>query len=146
MYALYINGIQLESFLGKGKYLAVYLLSALAGSVLSIFMSSGFSVGASGAIFGLMGSLIYFGYHYRVYLDSVIKSQIIPLVIINLLIGFFISGIDIWAHIGGLIGGILATMAVGVKYKSTSFEKINGWILYLIYTVFILYMVFNGLG
>lgn len=146
MYALYIIGMQLESFLGKGKYLAVYLLSALAGSVLSIFMSSGFSVGASGAIFGLMGSLIYFGYHYRVYLDSVIKSQIIPLVIINLLIGFFISGIDIWAHIGGLIGGILATMAVGVKYKSTSFEKINGWILYLIYTVFILYMVFNGLG
>ena len=146
MYALYIIGMQLESFLGKGKYLAVYLLSALAGSVLSIFMSSGFSVGASGAIFGLMGSLIYFGYHYRVYLDSVIKSQIIPLVIINLLIGFFISGIDIWAHIGGLIGGILATMAVGVKYKSTSFEKINGWILYLIYTVFILYMVFNWLG
>ena len=118
MYALYIIGMQLESFLGKGKYLAVYLLSGLAGSVLSIFMSSGFSVGASGAIFGLMGSLLYFGYHYRVYLDSVIKSQIIPLIIINLLIGFFASGIDIWAHIGGLIGGVLATMAVGVKYKS----------------------------
>ncbi len=143
MYALYIIGMQLESFLGKGKYLAVYLLSGLAGSVLSIFMSSGFSVGASGAIFGLMGSLLYFGYHYRVYLDSVIKSQIIPLIIINLLIGFFASGIDIWAHIGGLIGGVLATMAVGVKYKSTNFEKINGWILYLIYIVVIIYMVFN---
>ena len=143
MYALYIIGMQLESFLGKGKDLAVYLLSGLAGSVLSIFMSSGFSVGASGAIFGLMGSLLYFGYHYRVYLDSVIKSQIIPLIIINLLIGFFASGIDIWAHIGGLIGGVLATMAVGVKYKSTNFEKINGWILYLIYIVVIIYMVFN---
>ena len=143
MYALYIIGMQIESFLGKGKYLAVYLLSGLAGSVLSIFMSSGFSVGASGAIFGLMGSLLYFGYHYRVYLDSVIKSQIIPLIIINLLIGFFASGIDIWAHIGGLIGGVLATMAVGVKYKSTNFEKINGWILYLIYIVVIIYMVFN---
>ena len=77
------------------------------------------------------------------YLDSVIKSQIIPLIIINLLIGFFASGIDIWAHIGGLIGGVLATMAVGVKYKSTNFEKINGWILYLIYIVVIIYMVFN---
>ena len=145
MYALYIIGMQLESFLGKSKFLAVYLLSGLAGSMLSIFMSPGFSVGASGAIFGLLGSLLYFGYHYRVYLDTVIKSQIIPLIVINLLLGFFISGIDIWAHIGGLIGGLLATMAVGVKYKSTTFEKINGWILYLIFIIFLSYMVFFGI-
>ncbi len=145
MYALYIIGMQLESFLGKSKFLAVYLLSGLAGSMLSIFMSPGFSVGASGAIFGLLGSLLYFGYHYRVYLDTVIKSQIIPLIVINLLLGFFISGIDIWAHIGGLIGGLLATMAVGVKYKSTTFEKINGWILYLIFIIFLGYMVFFGI-
>ena len=144
MYALYIIGMQLESFLGKGKFLAVYLLSGLAGSMLSIFMSTGFSVGASGAIFGLLGSLLYFGYHYRVYLDTVIKSQIIPLIVINLLIGLM-PGIDNWAHIGGLIGGVLATMAVGVKYKSTNFEKINGWILYLIYIIFIGYMVFIGM-
>ena len=144
MYALYIIGTQLESFLGKGKFLTVYLLSGLAGSMLSIFMSNGFSVGASGAIFGLLGSLLYFGYHYRVYLDTVIKSQIIPLIIINLLIGLM-PGIDNWAHIGGLIGGVLATMAVGVKYKSTNFEKINGWILYLIYIIFIGYMVFVGM-
>ena len=144
MYALYIVGTQLESFLGKGKFLAVYLLSGLAGSMLSIFMSDGFSVGASGAIFGLLGSLLYFGYHYRVYLDTVIKSQIIPLIIINLLIGFMSTGIDSWAHIGGLIGGVLATMAVGVKYKSPRFEQINGWILYLIYIIFIGYMVFSN--
>lgn len=143
-YALYIIGMQLESFLGKAKYLIVYLLSALAGSMLSIFMSTGFSVGASGAIFGLLGSLLYFGYHYRVYLDTVIKSQIIPLIIINLLIGMM-PGIDNWAHIGGLIGGALATMAVGIKYKSTTFEIINGWILYIIYIGFIGYMAFVGI-
>ncbi len=144
MYALYIIGTQLESFLGKGKFLAVYLLSGLAGSMLSIFMSQSFSVGASGAIFGLLGSLLYFGFHYRVYLDTVIKSQIIPLIVINLLIGLM-PGIDNWAHIGGLIGGILATMAVGLKYKSTNFEKINGWILYLVYMVFLGYMIFVGM-
>ncbi len=143
MYALYIIGMQLESFLGKWKFLVVYLLSGLAGNMLSIFFSNGYSVGASGAIFGLLGSLLYFGFHYRVYLDSVIKSQIIPLIIVNLLIGFVYSmSIDNWAHIGGLVGGILATMAVGVKYKSTKFEMINGWILYLIYMGFIGYMVF----
>ena len=142
MYALYVIGMQLESFLGKGKYLAVYLLSGLGGSMLSIFFSNGYSVGASGAIFGLMGALLYFGYHYRVYLDSVVKSQIIPLIILNLLIGFTSTGIDNWAHIGGLVGGILATMAVGVKYKSTKFEMINGVIMYLIFIGFLGYMVF----
>ena len=142
MYALYIIGMQLESFLGKAKYLIVYLLSGIGASMLSIFFSNSFSVGASGAIFGLMGSLLYFGYHYRVYLDSVVKSQIIPLIVLNLFIGFMFSGIDNWAHIGGLVGGILATMAVGVKYKSTKFEMINGVILYLIFIVFLGYMVF----
>lgn len=142
MYALYVIGMQLESFLGKGKYLAVYLLSGLGGSMLSIFFSNGYSVGASGAIFGLMGALLYFGYHYRVYLDSVVKSQIIPLIVLNLLIGFTSTGIDNWAHIGGLVGGILATMAVGVKYKSTKFEMINGAIMYLIFIGFLGYMVF----
>ena len=142
MYALYVIGMQLESFLGKGKYLAVYLLSGLGGSMLSIFFDNGYSVGASGAIFGLMGALLYFGYHYRVYLDSVVKSQIIPLIILNLLIGFTSTGIDNWAHIGGLVGGILATMAVGVKYKSTKFEMINGVIMYLIFIGFLGYMVF----
>lgn len=142
MYSLYVIGTQLESFLGKAKYLIVYLLSGLAGSVLSIYFSNSFSVGASGAIFGLLGSLLYFGYHYRVYLDSVIKSQIIPLILFNLMLGFMLRGIDNWAHIGGLIGGIFSTMAVGIKYKSEKYEMVNGVILYIIYISFILYMVF----
>ena len=142
MYALYIIGSQLESFLGRHKFLIVYLLSGLSGSVLSIFFSAGFSVGASGAIFGLLGSLLYFGYHYRVYLETVVKSQIIPLIIINLLFGM-LPGIDNWAHIGGLIGGVLSTMAVGIKYKSTKIEMFNGWILYLIYIAAVLFMTFN---
>ena len=146
MYSLYVIGTQLESFLGKIKYLIVYLLSGLAGSVLSIFFSNSFSVGASGAIFGLLGSLLYFGYHYRVYLDSVIKSQIIPLIIFNLMLGFMLRGIDNWAHIGGLIGGVFSTMAVGIKYKSEKYEMVNGAVLYLIYISFILYMVFFKLN
>ena len=53
--------------------------------------------------------------------------------------------IDNWAHIGGLIGGVFATMAVGIKYKSTRFEMINGAILYLILVGFLLYMTFSGM-
>ena len=102
----------------------------------------GISVGASGAIFGLLGSLLYFGYNYRVYLGSVLKSQIIPLIIVNLLFGFITSGVNNVAHIGGLIGGTLITMALGLKYKSKKSQKINGWILLTIFLVFLIYIGF----
>lgn len=145
-YALYIIGSQIENFMGRWKYLTIYLVSALTGSLLSILLTEGASVGASGAIFGLMGSLLYFGYHYRVYLGTVLKSQIVPLIVVNLLIGFMSSGIDNYAHIGGLIGGALATVAVGVKYKSTKFEMVNGAIVLLLLIAFLGFMAFKYIG
>ena len=143
MYALWIIGMQLESFIGKTRFLIVYLFSAIAGSLLSVIVTfNAVSVGASGAIFGLLGALLYFGYHYRVYLSSVIKSQIIPVIIINLVLGFILPGVDNAAHIGGLIGGVLMMIGVGVKYKSSRFEQINGVIVSLIYLAFLIYMAF----
>lgn len=144
MYALYIIGPQIESFFGKKKYLLIYLFSALTGSLMSLtFMAdNAASLGASGAIFGLLGSLLYFGYHYRLYLGTVIKSQIIPLIVANLVLGFILTGIDNAAHIGGLVGGILISMALGVKYKSTQYEKINGLILSIILLGFLTYTAF----
>ena len=144
MYALYIVGPQIESFYGKAKFLAIYLISAVAGNLMSmIFVRDAISAGASGAIFGLFGSLLYFGYHYRIYLGNVMRSQVIPLIILNLFLGFVISGIDVSCHIGGLIAGVLASMALGVKYKSSKSEKINGWVLLIIFFVFISFLAFN---
>ena len=100
------------------------------------------SIGASGAVFGLMGALLYFGYHYRVYLGNVIKSQILPLVIVNLLIGFLTTGVDNAAHIGGLVGGAMITMALGVKNKSSWFEEVNGCIITILFMAFTIYMAF----
>jgi len=137
MYTLFVIGSQVENFLGKKKFLFIYFASAIVGSLLSLTFSSGFSVGASGAIFGLMGSLVYFGYHYRLYLNTVIKSQIIPLIILNLALGFWINGIDNFAHIGGLIGGYLSTMAIGASDKATKQEKINGWIVLILLSIFL---------
>ena len=142
MYCLYIVGGEVENFYGKWKFLLIYLGSAVLGNLLSMATTSGVAAGASGAIFGLFGALIYFGYHYRVYLGSVIRSQIIPLVILNLGLGFMLPGIDNAAHIGGLIGGILLSALLGVKYKSTKMEKINGFILTLIFTAFLVYLAF----
>ena len=60
----------------------------------------------------------------------------------NLLIGFTFTGIDNFAHIGGLVGGIFASMAMGVVDKSRTSDKANGCILMLIYLVFLIYLAF----
>jgi len=144
MYSLWIIGSQVETYLGKFRYLIIYLLSGLMGNLFSIvFLENSLSVGASGAIFGLMGCLLYFGYHYRLYLSNALTNQIIPIIILNLVFGFSVSGIDNASHIGGLIGGYLSTMIVGLKYKSTKKETINGIIVYTVLTLFLLYVVFN---
>ena len=144
MYALYVLGPQIESFFGKAKFLFIYLFSGILGNLLSLLFTADnvVSVGASGAIFGLMGAMLYFGYHYRVYLGTVIRSQIIPIIILNLILGFSISGINNAAHIGGLVGGVLASMIVGVKYKSQTSEKVNGVVMTLIYLAFLIYMIY----
>lgn len=143
MYALYIVGPQIENFFGRIKYLIIYLGSGIIASLMSLtFLNGAGSLGASGAIFGLFGSLLYFGYHYRLYLGSILKSQLIPLILLNLMIGFIIPGIDNAAHIGGLVGGITLSMAIGVKYKSSNIDRVNGIILSVILVAFLIYTAF----
>lgn len=143
MYSLYIIGREVEIVFTKKKYLIIYLLSGIAGSILSLaFNHNTVCAGASGAIFGLLGALLYFGYYYRAYLGASVTRSILPVVIINLIIGFASTGIDNAAHIGGLVGGILIAMAVGVPDKSNKVSRINGIILSIIYFMFIIYLSF----
>lgn len=142
MYALSIIGKQVETFLGKSKFLLVYLFSGLTGSLLSCAITNSYSLGASGAIFGLMGSLLYFGYHYRLYLGSVLLGQIVPVIVINLVIGYITPSIDNAAHIGGLVGGLFISMALGVNKDDERSSKVNGIITSLILLLFLIYLVF----
>ena len=144
MYSLYLIGTQVENFIGKWKFLTLYLISLLSASLMSgVINSYTVSVGASGAIFGLLGALVYFGYQYRVYLGSILKNQIIPLIVLNLLLGFLQSGIDNAAHIGGLIGGLFAAMALGVQQKENTQDKVNGFIVLCMYILFLAYLIFT---
>lgn len=143
MYSLHIIGREIENLYGKTKFLIIYILSGICGSILSLaFSHNTVSAGASGAIFGLLGALLYFGYYYRTYLGATIKSSVLPVIIANLVIGFLSSGIDNAAHIGGLVGGILVSMLVGVPDKSSKKDIINGMILTIIYIGFISYLAF----
>ena len=143
MYSLYIIGKEVENFFGKIKYLIIFLLSGITGSIMALcFNHNTISAGASGAIFGLLGALLYFGYYYRTYLGVAIQKSILPVIVVNLLIGFMIPGISNAAHIGGLVGGILTSMMVGIPNKSEKKDKINGLILTTLYILFISYLAF----
>ena len=143
LYSLYVIGREVENLFGKIKYIIIFILSGIFGSIMSLaFTHNTISAGASGAIFGLLGALLYFGMHYRTYLGEAIKRSIIPIIVVNLIIGFFAEGIDLAAHIGGLVGGVLVAMMVGVPDKSKIKDIINGTILTIIYLIFISYLAF----
>lgn len=142
MYALKIVGSQVESFLGKVKFIVIFIVSGLIGSLFSAIFSDAVSVGASGAIFGLLGALLYFTYHYRLVLGNSLKYEIIPIILFNLFIGLFIPGVDIFAHLGGAIGGVFVTMALGVPGKENKRSMINGSICTILLLGFLSYILF----
>lgn len=147
MYALYLLGTQAEGFFGKTKFLIIYILSGLSGSLLSILLNQvAVSVGASGAIFGILGALLYFGYNYRVYLGNTLVREILPVIMINLLLGFMMTGVDNFAHIGGLVAGITTAMATGFTTKSQTSDKINGIIITAMLFGFLIFMNFFYAG
>ena len=143
MYALYLLGSQAEGFFGKTKFLIIYLLSGLTGSMLSILLNQeAVSVGASGAIFGILGALLYFGFSYRVYLGNTLIKEIVPVILINLAFGFTMTGVDNYAHIGGLIGGLTTAMAVGFYKENNKQDRINGIIITILLLAFLIFMNF----
>ncbi|HET9221102.1 MAG TPA: rhomboid family intramembrane serine protease [Roseiflexaceae bacterium] len=112
-YALYALGPEAERIYGTARFLALYFFAGLAGGVTSYALNPSPSVGASGAIFGLIGGLAAFYYVSRGLLGEVSRQQLgslITVIMINLFIGFSSPVIDNTAHIGGLMGGA----AIGV--------------------------------
>jgi membrane associated rhomboid family serine protease len=109
MYLLYLLGMMLEPALGSLKFAAIYFTSLLAGSFGALFATGAPSLGASGAIFGLMGAAVI---ELRARRMSVMESGIGGLIIINLIFSFTFANISVGAHIGGLIGGTLAGLAI----------------------------------
>jgi len=108
MWALMLVGPALERLLGRVRFLAVYLLSALGGSVMFYLLAPvhEWGLGASGAIFGLFGA--YFVVAKRLRVDS---RSIVFLIVLNLVISFAVAGIAWQAHVGGLLTGGLLTAA-----------------------------------
>jgi membrane associated rhomboid family serine protease len=112
MYLLYLLGMMLEPTLGSVRFAAIYFTALLCGACGALVATPGPTLGASGAIFGLMGAAAV---ELRARGLSVMQSGIGMLIVFNLVLSFALPGISIGDHIGGLIGGALAGAAFRVS-------------------------------
>lgn len=132
MLALYYLGTLVERIYGKWRFLLIYLLGGLGGSLASFVFTVNIAAGASGAIFGLFGALLFFGIMYRDLFFRTMGSNIFIVIGINIVFGFTIPQIDNAAHIGGLIAGFIATTIVFVPNKNNKVVQILALAAYLI--------------
>lgn len=112
---LYWFGAQIEMLYGWRKYLIIYMVAGVAGNLFSFLLSPGPSLGASGALFGLVGAGIVFPLRFKSLVPARARAeilrQLLTVVVVNLGIGFLPgSHIDNWAHLGGLTGGGFAAL------------------------------------
>jgi membrane associated rhomboid family serine protease len=117
-YALYILGQEVEAVFGHQRFIALYLLTGISGSVLSFMITHGLSAGASTSLFGLFGALVVFFYKQRALLGDFGRQRLISLGF-TLVINIFISlspGIDMWGHVGGFLGGLILAWFLCPQY------------------------------
>jgi rhomboid protease GluP len=120
MYALLSFVTGLERYFGHGRFLLLYVLGAFAGNVASFLFTNGYSVGASTAIFGLLGAEAVFLIQNRKVFPGQFRSaigNIIFIAAINLFVIGSLPGIDNWGHIGGLIGGLMFASFAGPVWE-----------------------------
>lgn len=118
-YALWQLGPEVERVYGRARFLIIYLLAAVYGATASYAWGGELSAGASGAIFGLVGTLVAYFLRYRELFGRrgrAYLSNMVMIVVINLLIGISTPGIDNWGHIGGLVSGFLLGYGLAPVY------------------------------
>ncbi|XP_073126207.1 RHOMBOID-like protein 10, chloroplastic [Henckelia pumila] len=126
-YSLNSVGPTVENICGPKRYLAIYSTSAIASSAASYWFCKAPAVGASGAIFGLVGSFALFILRHR----GIIKGsegdlqRITQVIVLNMAIGLLSQGIDNWGHIGGLLGGAAVSWFLGPAWEIESISR-NG--------------------
>lgn len=115
--ALIILGKPIEIIFGKSKFLIIFLVAGLFGSLSSFIFSESISIGASGGIFGMFGVHLYLLKKNSTTYFKVFGKDFLQLLLINVIIGFVIPNIDYWGHFGGILGGFLATLSLGLTHQ-----------------------------
>jgi rhomboid protease GluP len=115
MYSLYAIGPMVEKVYGKKKYIAIYFLAGICASIFSYSFSTSVSIGASGAIFGLLGAVLVFAIKSKGKTGIGFIKSILSVIFINIIIGITLPNIDNFAHMGGLIGGMIISFLVSFR-------------------------------
>lgn len=131
MLALYYLGIFVEQVYGSRRFFIIYFLATISGGLTSFALHVNVAAGASGALFGLFGAILYFGVVYRQLFKQTIGKNVIIILLINLFIGILIPQIDMGAHLGGLVGGFLASAIVALPHKSSVKSQLAAFVMYL---------------
>jgi rhomboid protease GluP len=110
----------LEHLIGRGRFIIIYLVSGIAGYVTTFLFSTNYlSLGASGAIFGVLGAFLYLSRKKSVMLDEASRKTIIPILILNLIFTFIDPGISITGHIGGFVMGYALSALLRIEHSRT---------------------------
>jgi rhomboid protease GluP len=143
---LYFMGQQIEAICGHVRFLIIYLISGFAGNALSFaFNQAGVqSAGSSTSLFGLFGAFVILGVHFKGHpaIQGMVR-QFTLFIGMSLLFGVFDRSIDMWGHIGGLLGGLLLGNVLSVPNNSKSYSIhlriISGMILVFLLIFCIVY-------
>lgn len=111
-------GPMVEGLYGSARFILIFTISGVFGYLLSFLTGTSLTVGASGAIFGLLGALIYYGRSRGGVFKDIIYPQILSWAVVLFIFGFIFPGIDNFAHLGGFVGGYLSANLLGYQDKS----------------------------
>ncbi|MCJ7843412.1 rhomboid family intramembrane serine protease [Lederbergia sp. NSJ-179] len=137
--ALYYLGTAVERIFGRIRFVWIYLFSGFMGTLFSFVFTPTLAAGASGAIFGCFGALLYVGFASPQLFFRTIGKNVLILIGINLVFGLIVPGIDYSGHIGGLVGGFLATGLVHFPKKKRWKSQGMFIIILGLFTGFMLY-------
>lgn len=143
-FALYFLGSFVERLYGSMRFLWIYLFSGFCGTLASFAFTPQLAAGASGAIFGCFGALLYFGLRYRNLFFRTVGMDVIMILLINIGIGLAFPVIDHYGHIGGLVGGFLAACMVNLPLNRQVLDRLLASAAAVVSVVFLLVFGFQS--
>lgn len=135
MLALYYLGHAVEGIYGTGRFFIIYMLAGIGGGLASFAFTINVSAGASGAIFGLFGALLFFGLIHKRLFFQTMGTNLLVIIGINLVFGFTVPQIDNSAHLGGLIGGFIAAAILHLPQQKHFIKQLGALLIYGIATI-----------
>ncbi|CAG9609369.1 rhomboid family protein [Pseudoneobacillus rhizosphaerae] len=140
---LYFLGTAVEKIYGSFRFLWIYLFAGVIGSIASFAFSPNLSAGASGAIYGCFGALLYMGLIFPKLFFRTLGKNVITILGLNIIISFTVPNIDMAGHLGGLVGGFVATGVVHFPKKKKIGSQALFFFMSLVLTISLLFYGFN---